>query len=527
METLILDPYAIYARQILNLVQLNSLAPLPDNLVRGMLQHRVFERLLSEGEIELGDDEFSRLVSIAAEEFEAGAPSRWVERTWYFRLANIAQEFLVHESVRRKIAKPCAQEIKLRHEFADRQFTLIGKADRVDIDDDGRMVLYDYKSGAIPREKDILNHAKQIPLLSKLLEIEGLPDRNPAPVKKAGYIEVGSRTRNVIVDRFSAELADGNDFYTDTWEKFQLLIDKYRDPETGYTSHLGRVVYADYDHLARFGEWDETVMPAECSGWDSRMNRFDDATWPQIQAANPDISSWVSANAGSGKTKVLTDRVARLLLAGTPPSNILCLTFTKAAAANMQVRLFEKLGTWSLLPEAELREVLFGLGETEETLTAQKFQRARTLFAQALETPGGLKIQTIHAFSSALLRKFPREAGVSPQFKEIDERGAKRLQNAVLETVATEHPEIFDEFAELAKGRVLEVVDEILEHRKLFGETESEAAVWKAFGLPECFESRDLARELFETPELRNAGASPYRACRHAVEHERQGPEIH
>ena len=263
VETLILDPYAIYARQILNLGQLNSLAPLPDNMVRGMLQHKVFERFLAEGESELADDEFKRLISIADEEFREGAPYRWVERTWFFRLANIAEEFLDHESKRRQIAKPCAQETKLRHEFADLQFTLIGKADRVDVDSEGRMVLYDYKSGGIPRKTDILNHAKQIPLLSMMLEIDGLPDRNPAPVKQAGYIEVGSRTRGVIVDRSSAEQADGKDSFTDTWGKFQLLIKKYRDPGTGYTSRLGRVNYADYDHLARLGEWDETVMPAE------------------------------------------------------------------------------------------------------------------------------------------------------------------------------------------------------------------------------------------------------------------------
>ncbi|MDE0532201.1 MAG: double-strand break repair helicase AddA [Albidovulum sp.] len=231
------------------------------------------------------------------------------------------------------------------------------------------------------------------------------------------------------------------------------------------------------------------------------MIQFDDATRPQIEAANPGVSSWVSANAGSGKTKVLTDRVARLLLAGTPPSNILCLTFTKAAAANMQVRLFENLGTWSLLPESELRNVLLRLGESEETLTAEKFRLARTLFAQALETPGGLKIQTIHAFSSALLRMFPREAGVSPHFKEIDERGAKRLQNTVLELVATEQGEIFDDFAKLANGRVLEVVNEILEHRKSFEEIDSEATIWAAFDFPKNFDVRDLARELFAMPD--------------------------
>ncbi len=231
------------------------------------------------------------------------------------------------------------------------------------------------------------------------------------------------------------------------------------------------------------------------------MIQFDDATKPQILAADPESSSWVSANAGSGKTKVLTDRVARILLAGTHPGNILCLTFTKAAAANMQVRLFERLGKWSLLPDAELRETLMALGEDEKTITPKILRRARTLFAQALETPGGLKIQTIHAFSSAILRKFPREAGVSPQFEGIDERIAKTLKNEALESVAEEHAELFDEIAELAGSGLLDLVREIQSHRKLFNEVESEASVWEAFGLPENYAEQDLANELFTSPE--------------------------
>ena len=77
----------------------------------------------------------------------------------------------------------------------------------------------------------------------------------------------------------------------------------------------------------------------------------DEATKRQIDASEPDRSTWLSANAGSGKTKVLTDRVARLLLDGVDPQNVLCLTYTKAAASEMQNRLFKRLGEWAMLPD--------------------------------------------------------------------------------------------------------------------------------------------------------------------------------
>ena len=89
---------------------------------------------------------------------------------------------------------------------------------------------------------------------------------------------------------------------------------------------------------------------------------IDEATKAQVRAADPAASSWVSANAGTGKTRVLTDRVARLLLRGTVPQKILCLTYTKAAAAEMQNRLFRTLGAWAMLPDAELATALTALG---------------------------------------------------------------------------------------------------------------------------------------------------------------------
>ncbi len=137
---------------------------------------------------------------------------------------------------------------------------------------------------------------------------------------------------------------------------------------------------------------------------------------PQVIAADPYRSAFVSANAGSGKTKTLVDRVARLLLHGARPEAILCVTYTKAAAAEMQRRLFQQLGDWSMLADAQLTKRLADIGED-----ARDLPRARTLFARALEAPGGLKIQTLHAFCEKLLRRFPLEAGVSPGFKVMDD----------------------------------------------------------------------------------------------------------
>jgi ATP-dependent helicase/nuclease subunit A len=142
---------------------------------------------------------------------------------------------------------------------------------------------------------------------------------------------------------------------------------------------------------------------------------------PQMAAASPRLSARVSANAGSGKTKTLVDRVARLLLNGARPEAILCVTFTKAAASEMQRRLFETLGGFAIAPDAALTRTLAKLdGREEKDHDAERLSAARRLFALALETPGGLKIQTLHAFCEKLLRQFPLEAGVSPGFFVLD-----------------------------------------------------------------------------------------------------------
>ncbi|MFT4255058.1 MAG: double-strand break repair helicase AddA [Caulobacter sp.] len=158
---------------------------------------------------------------------------------------------------------------------------------------------------------------------------------------------------------------------------------------------------------------------------------------PQRIAADPAISAFVTANAGSGKTKTLIDRVARLLLGGAEPAAILCVTYTKAAAAEMQHRLFDRLGKWCVTGDDALRAEIAGLENIPpETLSSADLSRARSLFAKALETPGGLKIQTIHAFCEKLLRRFPIEAGVSPGFQVMDDGASAAVAQAALHKLA-------------------------------------------------------------------------------------------
>jgi ATP-dependent helicase/nuclease subunit A len=159
---------------------------------------------------------------------------------------------------------------------------------------------------------------------------------------------------------------------------------------------------------------------------------------PQQIAADPKTSAFVAANAGSGKTKTLVERVARLLLHDARPEAILCVTYTKAAAAEMQRRLYQQLGGWSVMDDAALAAALSDLGETSDDLG-----KARRLFARALETPGGLKIQTLHAFCEKLLRRFPLEAGVSPSFKVLEDVAAAEVSAAARDRLAlwaADHP---------------------------------------------------------------------------------------
>ncbi len=195
----------------------------------------------------------------------------------------------------------------------------------------------------------------------------------------------------------------------------------------------------------------------------------------QDLASRPRASAWVSANAGSGKTFVLSRRVVRLLLDGTDPSRILALTFTKAAAAEMATRVFNILGTWVTMDDAVLAKELFEIEGRQPD--AERIAMARRLFARALETPGGLKIQTIHGFCEALLHQFPLEANVAGHFNVLDDRIAAELMAAaranVLHTAESEPQSAFGK----ALGSVIDLMsdsgaqkalDELIQNRDAF-----------------------------------------------------------
>ena len=197
--------------------------------------------------------------------------------------------------------------------------------------------------------------------------------------------------------------------------------------------------YGDYDHLARVKEWaasggesedelDAVMSAAHIPDAAARARRS--------RAADPERSVFVSANAGSGKTHVLAQRVINLLLRGVDPAKILCITFTKAAAANMANRVFDTLAEWTTLDDAALDEKI-ALATGKHADAAQR-AIARRLFATALETPGGLKVQTIHAFCTRLLHQFPFEADVAARFEVLDEATTAQMLNRLTLNVLLE-----------------------------------------------------------------------------------------
>jgi ATP-dependent helicase/nuclease subunit A len=215
----------------------------------------------------------------------------------------------------------------------------------------------------------------------------------------------------------------------------------------------------------------------------------------QALAADPAAHAALSASAGTGKTQVLTARVLRLLLQGARPESILCLTFTKAAAAEMANRIGARLAAWVRLPDKLLRKDLFALRERDDPKTRE---RARQLFARVLDCPGGLKIQTIHAFAQSLLAAFPAEAGIVPGFQPIEGRAEQELVRRTLADLMAD-----------AEGRGDErLIRDVQRLSRRFGETGAveylqacarKPEAMRALGAPDTIEA--AVRKLMDLPD--------------------------
>src|SRR6266436_5938654 len=237
----------------------------------------------------------------------------------------------------------------------------------------------------------------------------------------------------------------------------------------------------------------------------------------QARASDPTSSAFVSANAGSGKTHVLVQRVIRLLLSGVPPEKILCITFTKAAAANMAERVFSTLGHWVTLDDTALDVAIRDAGIARPD--AKLRMRARELFACALETPGGLKVQTIHALCTRLLQQFPFEANVPARFTVLDERDQNEMMERANLAVLLEASRDPDS----ATGRALQIAmasaadvtfkdvvreaclsrDHFMAWTDSAGGTEAAAAqIGAALGVDPRERIEDVEREIVDGPHL-------------------------
>ena len=197
---------------------------------------------------------------------------------------------------------------------------------------------------------------------------------------------------------------------------------------------------------------------------------------PQLQASDPTVSSWVDASAGSGKTKVLTDRILRLLLEGVDPFRILAVTFTNAAAAEMASRLNKTLAKWATAApqdlEAEL-DKLFG----QQRRAPEIRDRARRLFGHVIDEAVGVRIQTVHGFCQSVLKRFPIEAGLSPQFELLDDRTAREMLDAAIAGIlqlasSGVHEELAALFRQasnaFAESSFTALIDEIVRERSRF-----------------------------------------------------------
>jgi ATP-dependent helicase/nuclease subunit B len=252
ISRLIRDPYAIYAEKVLRLQPLDPLTPEPDAPLRGTILHKVFESCIKAGTDPADPAARDRLMQVATAVLGADCPWPTVRHLWLARIDRIADWFVATEVQRQQTARPYLFEVRGSATLTDLDFTLIAKADRIDLGPGGRPLIYDYKTGTPPSTKEQLVFEKQLLLEAAIAERGGFAGIAPGPVLGAVYIGVG--TKPVELAAPLAEISAAQ-----VWAELRDLISRWQNYDRGYSSRMAvkRDAFAgDYDHLARFGEWD-------------------------------------------------------------------------------------------------------------------------------------------------------------------------------------------------------------------------------------------------------------------------------
>jgi ATP-dependent helicase/nuclease subunit B len=257
IETLIRDPYQIYASRILRLSKMNALTRLPDPRDRGMAYHKVMEEFVSQGKNETHDEAVSRLIATAERVLDETVLWPAARRVWLGRIKKIAHKLVEREAERRLLGTPVAAEVKGGAHFEDIDFSLTCEADRIDETVGGDYIIYDYKTGAPPTKKQTVTLKMQLHLEAVVLE-HGRFDNIPAGrVHEIAYLGLDGKVSATCIPLLPGDTAKIE-------EKLKELIKNYDQAEQGYTSRrvMQTVSFAgDFDHLARVGEWAESDEP--------------------------------------------------------------------------------------------------------------------------------------------------------------------------------------------------------------------------------------------------------------------------
>ena len=251
IKTLIRDPYAIYAKHILKLRPLKPLHRTADPLLRGVIIHKIFEQFVKNWQ---EDDTFLNqkklLLKLTKEQLTEKVASPTAQLFWFSRVEKIADWFVSEEANRRNLSKPIALEKKGQIIIPDLAFKLTAQVDRVDINQDGKAIIYDYKTGAVPNKNVQLHFDKQLFLLALIVEDGGFPDIAPLSVSDASFVDLSNK--KAVFAPFDQESLETHR------AKFHLLIKRYFNPDQGFTAR--RAMFriednSDYDGISRFGEW--------------------------------------------------------------------------------------------------------------------------------------------------------------------------------------------------------------------------------------------------------------------------------